>query len=168
LSALQWPILLMFQRDGTIRPRELTEQFLGGRMQSMKLLDHYEAACTVRRLASRTIQPYRRQVEQCLRFHRDRTGRWIHPQAAGGFVPRWMGELEVEGFLTCGPNSGRDLNCQSCSGERSCVNSAGTSDHRDALLEHDLGAPPVVPTIRKPFDVLGEGLLVSSSRGDWL
>jgi hypothetical protein len=45
---------------GQIRRRELTEQFSRGRMQSMKLPDQYEAACTVRRLALRTIQPYRR------------------------------------------------------------------------------------------------------------
>jgi hypothetical protein len=43
-----------------IRRRELAEQFLRGRMQSMKLRDQCEAACTVRRLAFRTIQPYRR------------------------------------------------------------------------------------------------------------
>ena len=39
-----------------IRPRELTQQFLRGRMKAMKLIDQYEAACKVRRLASHTIQ----------------------------------------------------------------------------------------------------------------
>jgi site-specific recombinase XerD len=58
----------------------------------MKLLDHYEAACKVRRLAARTIPTYKRWVEEFLRFHHDRTGRWIHPQE--------MGEREVEAFLT--------------------------------------------------------------------
>ena len=58
----------------------------------MKLLDQYEAACKVRRLAVRTIPTYRRWVEEFLRFHRDRTGRWIHPKD--------MGEPEVEAFLT--------------------------------------------------------------------
>lgn len=58
----------------------------------MKLLDQYEAACKVRRLAPRTIQTYRRWVEEFLRFHHDRTGGWIHPQD--------MGEREVEAFLT--------------------------------------------------------------------
>jgi len=58
----------------------------------MKLLDQYEAACKVRRLALRTIQTYRRWVEEFLRFHHDRTGGWIHPQD--------MGEREVEAFLT--------------------------------------------------------------------
>jgi hypothetical protein len=58
----------------------------------MKLLDQYEAACKVRQLAPRTIQTYRRWVEEYLRFHHDRTGRWIHPQD--------MGEKEVEAFLT--------------------------------------------------------------------
>ena len=58
----------------------------------MKLLDQYEAACKVRRLAARTIPTYKRWVEEFLRFHHDRTGRWIHPQE--------MGERELEAFLT--------------------------------------------------------------------
>ena len=58
----------------------------------MKLLDQYEAACKVRRLAVRTVPTYKRWVEEFLRFHHDRTGRWIHPQE--------MGEREVEAFLT--------------------------------------------------------------------
>lgn len=58
----------------------------------MKLLDQYEAACKVRRLAARTIPTYKRWVEEFLRFHHDRTGRSIHPQE--------MGEPEVEAFLT--------------------------------------------------------------------
>jgi site-specific recombinase XerD len=74
------------------RPRELTEQFLRGALEGMKLLDQYEAACKFRRLASRTIQTYRRWVEEFLRFHHDRTGRWIDPNE--------MGEPEVEAFLT--------------------------------------------------------------------
>ena len=74
------------------RPRELTEQFLRGTLEGMKLLDQYEAACKVRRLASRTIQTYRRWVEEFLQFHHDRTGQWIHPNE--------MGEPEVEAFLT--------------------------------------------------------------------
>jgi hypothetical protein len=36
--------------------RELTEQLLRGALDGMKLLDQYEAACKVRRLAPRTIQ----------------------------------------------------------------------------------------------------------------
>lgn len=58
----------------------------------MKLLDQYEAACKVRRLAPRTIETYRRWVEQFVRFHHKRTGQWIHPKQ--------MGEKEVEAFLT--------------------------------------------------------------------
>jgi site-specific recombinase XerD len=58
----------------------------------MKLLDGYEAACKVRRLAVRTIPTYKRWVEEFLRFHHDCTGRWIHPQD--------MGEPDVEAFLT--------------------------------------------------------------------
>ena len=57
----------------------------------MKLLDQYEAACKVRRLARRTIQTCRRWVEEFLRFHHDRTGHWIYPKE--------MGEKEVEAFL---------------------------------------------------------------------
>jgi len=37
------------------------------------------------------IQTYRRWVEEFLRFHHDRTGEWIHPNA--------MSEPEVEAFL---------------------------------------------------------------------
>jgi integron integrase len=58
----------------------------------MKLLDQYEAACKVRRLAPRTIPTYKRWVEEFLRFHHDRLGRWVHPQE--------MSEAEVEAFLT--------------------------------------------------------------------
>ena len=62
------------------------------RMNAMKLLDQYEAACKVRRLALRTIPTYRRWVTEFLRIHRERTGRWVHPQE--------MSEPEVEAFLT--------------------------------------------------------------------
>ncbi len=79
-------------RDTTIPPRELTQQSLRDTLKRMKLLDQYEAACQVRRLTPRTIQTYRRWVEEFLRFHHDRTGQWIHPQD--------MGEKEVEAFLT--------------------------------------------------------------------
>jgi len=48
-----------------ILPRELNEYFLHGTLDGMKLLDQYEAACKVRRLAPRTIQTYRRWVEEC-------------------------------------------------------------------------------------------------------
>jgi len=60
----------------------LTQQFLRGKLSDMKLLDQYEAAYKVRRLAPRTIQTYRRWVEEFLRFHHDRTGGWIHSQDA--------------------------------------------------------------------------------------
>jgi hypothetical protein len=40
----------------------------------MKLLDQDQATRKARRLAPRTIQTYRRWVEQFLRFHHDRTG----------------------------------------------------------------------------------------------
>ena len=35
-------------------------------------------------------------------------------------------------------------------------------------FEHDLRAVTVNPTMRKPFDVLAEGLLSKKSRGDWI
>jgi hypothetical protein len=37
------------------------------------------------------------------------------------------------------------------------LNSAGTSDVRAALFEHNLEAATLVPTMRKPFDVVAEG-----------
>jgi site-specific recombinase XerD len=58
----------------------------------MKLLEEYEAACKVRRLAQRTTQTCNRWVQEFLRFHRQRAGRWIHP--------RDMGAADVEAFLT--------------------------------------------------------------------
>jgi hypothetical protein len=51
--------------------------------------------------------------------------------------------------------------------EWSCVNSAGTADPRAALFEHDLEAATPIPLIKKPFDILTEGLLSEKSRGDW-
>lgn len=57
----------------------------------MKLLEPYEAACKVRRLAPRTVQTYRRWVEEFLRFHHDDPRGWIHPQD--------IGEPSVEAFL---------------------------------------------------------------------
>jgi site-specific recombinase XerD len=65
---------------------------LRGTLGDMKFLDQYEGTCKVRRLAPRTIQTYRRWVEEFLRFHHDRTGQWIHPNQ--------MGEPEVEAFFT--------------------------------------------------------------------
>ena len=59
----------------------------------------------------------------------------------------------------------RDLNCPACGGERSCLNSAGTADPRGALFEHYLEAATPIPVIRKPFDVLAEGLLCKESGG---
>jgi hypothetical protein len=38
----------------------------------MKPLDQYKAACTVRRLARRSIQTYQHWVEEFLRFHHGR------------------------------------------------------------------------------------------------
>ena len=77
---------------GTSSAAKLTEQSLRGTFGDMKLLDQYKTACTVRRLARRTIQTYQRCVEDFLRFHHDRAGRRIHPMD--------MEEPEVEAFLT--------------------------------------------------------------------
>lgn len=81
-------------RDALNRPRELTESFLRGALKGMKLLDHYEAVCTICRLTSRTIQTYRRWVKDFLRFHHDRTGQWIHPDEMG--EPVVLGHKSVE------------------------------------------------------------------------
>jgi hypothetical protein len=52
-------------------------------MKTMELLDQYEAACQVRRLAPRTIPTYRRWVEEFLRF--------IMIALADGFIHRgWV------------------------------------------------------------------------------
>jgi hypothetical protein len=37
-----------------------------------------------------------------------------------------------------------------------------------AQFEHYLQAANLFPTMRKPFDVLAEGLLSEKSRGDWI
>jgi hypothetical protein len=47
---------------GPIRSSELAEQFLRGTIEGMKFLDQYEAACKIRRLASRIIQTYCRWI----------------------------------------------------------------------------------------------------------
>jgi hypothetical protein len=44
------------------------EQFVRARLKGMKLLDQYEAACAMRRLAWRTTETQRRWVETVLRF----------------------------------------------------------------------------------------------------
>jgi hypothetical protein len=52
---------------GQIRTRALTEQVLRGRMQVRRLLDQNQAACKVRRLASRTIRkPFDAPSEELL------------------------------------------------------------------------------------------------------
>jgi hypothetical protein len=40
------------------------------------------------------------------------------------------------------------------------------SENCVAQFEHDLQAATLVPTMRKPFDVLAEGLLSKKTRGD--
>ncbi|MDX1947648.1 MAG: hypothetical protein SFU86_19780 [Pirellulaceae bacterium] len=42
----------------------------------MKLLDQYRQACQVRRLTRKTTQVDCQWVEEHIRFHHDRTGRW--------------------------------------------------------------------------------------------
>jgi hypothetical protein len=62
----------------------------------------------------------------------------------------------------------RDSNLVLSNIERCSVDSPGTCDHRAVLLELTHRAVTLVPKMRKPFDVLVEGLLVQSSRGDWI
>ena len=45
---------------------------LAGQIGRMKLLEHYRAACGVRRLAERILQTYSRWVEEFLRYHHER------------------------------------------------------------------------------------------------
>ena len=44
--------------------------------------------------------------------------------------------------------------------------SHGTLGHRTAAFEHARRAVTPVPTMKKPFDVLAEGLISKNSRGD--
>src|SRR5262245_24903630 len=57
------------------------------------------------------------------------------------------------------PNWRRDLNHVLFSNERSSVDSSRTFDHGVELVEHARRAVTLVPTTRKPFDVLAEGLV---------
>ena len=58
----------------------------------MKLHDQVHAACRTMNFAPTTEQCYWRWIEDFLRFHRHRSGVWIHPQS--------LREPEVEAFLT--------------------------------------------------------------------
>jgi hypothetical protein len=42
----------------------------------------------------------------------------------------------------------------------------GIPAEQAALFEYELQASTLVPTMRKPFDVLAEGLLLRNNRGD--
>ena len=58
----------------------------------MKLLDQLDAACRTMNFASATRECYRRWVEDFLRFHFHRAGRWVHPND--------LRELGVREFLS--------------------------------------------------------------------
>jgi integron integrase len=58
----------------------------------MKLLDQLAAKCRTMNYARTTEECYRAWVEDYLRFHRDRAGKWIHPHD--------LREPAVEAFLT--------------------------------------------------------------------
>jgi hypothetical protein len=73
-----------------LRPREFIEQNLRGRMKSMMLLDQSKLRAKYGDGLGAQSRPTHGWVEELLRFHRDRTDRWICPQE--------MGEVEVEAF----------------------------------------------------------------------
>jgi len=58
----------------------------------MRLLDQVHEACLTKHYSPRTEQSYTRWINHFLRFHRDKTGGWIHP--------RDMTAEHVESFLT--------------------------------------------------------------------
>src|SRR4029077_14144695 len=66
------------------------------------------------------------------------------------------------------PNWRRDLNYAFSDTARSSVDSLERSFYRAVRVEHARRAVTPVPTMRKPFDVLAEGLLSKKNRGDWL
>src|SRR5947209_562138 len=76
-------MLAILQRVTEYSAARIDRANLARQNGGMKLLDQYEAACKVRRLAARSIPTCKRWVEEFLRFHHDRTGRWIHPQEMG-------------------------------------------------------------------------------------
>jgi hypothetical protein len=73
---------------------------------------------------------------------------------------------ESTGPLNVRPDWRRDLNCPTCGGESSFVNSAGRANVCVARFEHDLTAATPIRVTRKPFDVLAEGLISKNNRGD--
>jgi hypothetical protein len=50
--------------------------------------------------------------------------------------------------------------------QKSSVDSPGTSDRCPVRVEHEFRVVSSVPTIRKPFDFLAEGLISENSRGN--
>src|SRR6266446_2313232 len=62
------------------------------------------------------------------------------------------------------PSGRRDLNHVLSSSKKSSVDSCGTSDHRPVRVEHEFRVVTLVPTMRKPFDVLAEALISEKSR----
>ena len=61
-------------------------------MKNVKLLDRVRLACREKHFARTTIQVYTRWVEEFVRFRRDQTGAWKHPEE--------LGERDIEAFLT--------------------------------------------------------------------
>jgi hypothetical protein len=64
------------------------------------------------------------------------------------------------------PNWRLDSNLVLSDFERCSVHPTGTREHRAVLFEHTHRAVSFVPTMRKPYDVLAEGLIVKKDRGD--
>lgn len=57
-----------------------------------KLLDELVAKCRLKSDSKKTGETYRHWCADYLRYHRDRTGAWVHPKE--------MGKVEIEQYLT--------------------------------------------------------------------
>ena len=72
----------------------------------MKLLEQFAASCRTMNFATATSDVYAYWVEDYLRFHFRRSGRWIHPnelREAG--VEQFLTHLAVEGKLAASSQS---------------------------------------------------------------
>lgn len=63
-----------------------------GQATQPRLVDRVRAKCRLKNYSPKTFATYWNWCEQFLKFHRDRSGRWVHPQE--------MGRAEIEQFLT--------------------------------------------------------------------
>jgi hypothetical protein len=86
--------------------------------------------------------------------------RWDFGQA------NWPTDLE-RSTIRFGLNWRRDLNRVLSTPERSSVDSPDSLYNCKVRVENSPRAVTHVPTTKKPFDVLAEGLVSKNSRGDW-